>query len=409
MSHYRYLIAGGGMAADAAVRGIRSLDEEGSIGIVSEEPDPPYDRPPLSKGLWKGGEEDAIRRGTGELDVDIHLERRIERIDPDDRTVTDERGAVHSYDRLLLATGGRPRKLSDASPQVVYFRTREDYRRLRELAHEGDAFTVIGGGFIGSEIAAALALHEKDVTLVFPEEGIGGNVFPADLAHHLNETYAARGVDVRPETKVASVRRSRRFLLVATEGGDGEETPAEGPGSADTIRADGVVAGLGIEPNQELAATAGLEVAEEEDGGGIVVDERMRTSAEDVYAAGDVASVWSVPLGRRLRFEHEDQANSTGMHAGRAMAGAEERYDHLPFFYSDLFDLSYEAVGLLDPSLRVIADWEKEFREGVLYYLDDGRIRGVLLWGVRGKLKKARALIRSEERFTPESVRGTIT
>ncbi|MGD2069153.1 MAG: FAD/NAD(P)-binding oxidoreductase [Gemmatimonadota bacterium] len=398
MPHHKYLIVGGGMAADAAVRGIRELDEEGRILIVTEEPHPPYARPPLSKGLWKDGDEASIWRDTEELGVDIHVGRRVTRIDPDDHTVTGDRGVIYTYQKLLLATGGEPVKLADASPQVMYFRSLEDYRRLRKMAREEESFVVVGGSFIGSELAAALALQGKDVTMLFPEEGICRGVFPPSLSDFLTSYYRERGVDVRPGVGVASVRRSARFLLVATD----EE-------STQTLRADGVVAGIGIRPNDVLADTAGLDVVDEEAGGGIIVDAHMRTSAEDVYAAGDAAAVWCPPLGKRMRFEHEDQALSTGLHAGRAMAGADEEYDRIPFFYSDLFDLGYEAVGELDPSLQVVEDWADEFRKGVLYYLDDGRLRGVLLWNVWGKLKQARALIRSGEPLSVSSVRGRIS
>ena len=399
MPHYRYLIVGGGMAADAAVRGIRELDEEGSVGLLTEEPDPPYDRPPLSKGLWKDGDESSIWRETAELGADVQTGRRVIRIDPVDHEVTCERGAIYSYDRLLLATGGRPVELEDATPQVIYYRDARDYRALRTLVGdpENRSFVVVGGGFIGSEMAAALRTQGKDVTLLFPEEGLLRSILPPALSDHLTERFRSEGVDVRPGVGVASVRRSARFLLVATE----EET-------TDTIRAHGVVAGIGITPNDGLAATAGLEVVDEEDGGGIIVDAHLRTSAEDVYAAGDVAAVWCPPLGRRMRFEHEDQANTTGRHAGRAMAGADEELDHLPFFYSDLFDVGYEAVGELDPAHDMVEAWAEEHERGVVYYVDGGRVRGVLLWNVHGKLGEARELVRSDEKRTPEELREAI-
>jgi NADPH-dependent 2,4-dienoyl-CoA reductase/sulfur reductase-like enzyme len=151
---------------------------------------------------------------------------------------------------------------------------------------------------------------------------------------------------------------------------------------------DIVVAGLGIQPNVELAEQAGLRVDN-----GIVVDELLRTSAPDIFAAGDVANFANPALGIRMRVEHEDNANSMGAAAGRAMAGQGTPYTHLPFFYSDLFALGYEAVGELDPRLDVVSDWKEPFREGVVYYLKDGRVRGVLLWNIFGKVDAARALI----------------
>jgi len=394
MPHYTYLVVGGGMTADAAVRGIRELDEDASVGIVTAEPHPPYDRPPLSKGLWKGMEEERVWRETEALGADVHVGRRIIRVDPEERSVVDEAETTFTYDKLLLATGGRPRKLRDAVPQVLYFRTLEDYRRLRAMTEEGEAFAVVGGSFIGSEIAAALALQGKDVTIVFPEQGVCRRVFPQRLAEAMNDYYREKGVRVLAATQVAAVRRHGSRLLVSTVSSDHSET----------LRVDGVVAGIGIEPAVELAAHIGVETDQ-----GIVVDERLRTTREGIWAAGDVASVPVPALGKRVRVEHEDQANTTGRHAGRSMAGSEEPLDHLPFFYSDLFDRGYEAVGELDPAaLSVVEDWREPFEEGVLYYTAGGRVRGVLLWNVWGKLEEARALIRGREKRRKPDWAGAI-
>ena len=166
---------------------------------------------------------------------------------------------------------------------------------------------------------------------------------------------------------------------------------------------DGVVAGIGIEPNTALAQAAGLEVDN-----GIVVDALLRTSHPDIYAAGDVANFYNPPLGKRMRVEHEDNANTMGRQAGRNMAGDRPPYDHLPFFYSDLFDLGYEAVGELDARLEMVADWKEPFREGVLYYLRDGRVRGVLLWNVWGQVDAARRLIAEPGPFQPEDLIGRL-
>ncbi len=394
MSHHRYLIVGGGMTADAAVRGIRSADEEGSIGVVGEEPHPPYDRPPLSKGLWKGGDEERIWRGTDELKgVKLHLERRIERIDREERTATDERGTVYSYEKLLLATGGSPRTLDDAPPQVNYFRSYEDYRNLRAAADAGARFAVIGGGFIGSEVAAALAMNDREVVLLFPEEGICGRVLPRELSLRLNDRYRDEGVDVRPGSMVASVQKSGSEFLVAVE--ESEER---------AIRVDAVVGGLGIVPNTTLAEAAELEVDD-----GIAVNAAFRTDDPHIWAAGDVAAYWSPVLGKRVRVEHEDHANGSGMVAGRSMAGEEVEYDHIPLFYSDLFDVSYEAVGELDPSeTETVAAWDEPGERGVVYYHRGGRVQGVLLWNLRGKVRDARKVMRDRTFHDAEEMRRLI-
>ena len=391
MARFDYLIVGGGMTADAAARGIRELDSSGSIGILSAEPDPPYSRPPLSKSLWKGESEASIWRETDDAGVTLCSGRTVVDIDPTTRSVTDDRGARHEYGRVLLATGGTPRPLPFRADGINYFRTVRDYRALREATERHERFAVLGGGFIGSEIAAALRMNEKHVTMVVPEQGIGARVFPPDLARFVTDYYIARGVDVRTSTLASSVMRA----------GDGA---AIGLSSGETVSVHGIVAGLGIVPNVSLAAPLGAAT-----GDGIDVDDRLRTSVEGMFAAGDVARFHSPALGERIRVEHEDNALTMGRAAGRSMAGDDTPYDHLPFFYSDLFDLGYEAVGVLDSRLEIVSDWKDPYREGVTYYLDRGRVRGVLLWNVWGQVDAARRLIAEPGPHRAEYLRGRIS
>lgn len=390
MISYPYLIVGGGMTADAAVRGIRELDDTRPIGLIGAETDAPYARPPLSKGLWKGEPLEGIWRGTGQAGALLHLGRRVTAIDLAARTVLDDHGARYGFEKLLLATGGRPRRLPFGGKDVLYFRTLEDYRRLRTLADRGARFAVLGGGFIGSEIAAALASQNRSVTMYFPEAGIGSRVFPADLARFLAGYFEEKGVEVLAGRKVTNLVAKGLAYEVHADG----EPPR---------KVDAVVAGLGIVPETELAAAAGLEVDD-----GIVVDERLRTSDPAVFAAGDVARFPVPALGTRIRVEHEDNALSMGRAAGRAMAGDDSPYTHLPFFYSDLFDLGYEAVGALDPRGEVVADWKVPLREGVVYYLTAGRVRGILLWNTWEQLDAARALIAEPGPFRPADLLGRL-
>jgi 3-phenylpropionate/trans-cinnamate dioxygenase ferredoxin reductase component len=392
---YTYLIVGGGMTADAAVRGIREVDPGGSIGLVGAEADPPYKRPPLSKKLWAGKPLDSVWLEAGDRGAAIHLGRTVRALDLRAKRAVDDRGTTYAFDKLLLATGARPRRLPVGGHRVIHYRTLDDYRRLRTLADRGRRFAVVGGGFIGSEIAAALTANGKQVVMVFPGEAIGDRLFPRDLARSLNDAYRERGVEVLARHSVARVDERGDGLVLRARGTD--------TGRERAIPVDGVVAGIGTEPNVELATAAGLDVA-----GGIVVDDHLRTRHPDVYAAGDVASFRLHPFGVRRRVEHEDNARTMGRLAGRAMAGDPAPYHHLPFFYSDLFDLGYEAVGDLDPRLETVADWTEPYREGVVYYLRDGRVRGVLLWNVWRQVEAARRLIAEPGPFRPLDLEGRL-
>jgi 3-phenylpropionate/trans-cinnamate dioxygenase ferredoxin reductase component len=393
MEHRNYLIVGSGLAADAAIKGIRDVDCAGSILVFSDENDPPYDRPPLSKSLWKGAPVESIWRGTESAGAELRLGTAITSIDPSARRATDAMGNSFGYDRLLLATGGSPRRLPSADPSVIYFRRLGDFKRAWEAAGRGAEFAVIGGGFIGSELAAALAMNGRKVSLIFPGTCIGEHIYPRPLANFLNIYFRKRGVDVRFNERVERIERRSDKLLVRTSGN----------GAAVEVTVDVAVAGIGIEPNIGLAQAAGLKVQ-----GGIVVDDMLRTSDADIYATGDVASFPCWALQRWLRFEHEDNAEKMGRIAGRNMAGRFEAYRHVPYFYSDLFDLGYEAVGEIDSSMETVEDWQQKFHKGVIYYLTNGCVRGVLLWNVWGQVEAARELITSRSRQTPDGLIGRL-
>jgi NADPH-dependent 2,4-dienoyl-CoA reductase/sulfur reductase-like enzyme len=204
--------------------------------------------------------------------------------------------------------------------------------------------------------------------MLFPESTIGFRLFPHALAESVTDYYREKGVDVQTGVSVAD---------------------------AADLAGDAVVAGLGIVPNTQLAEAAGLPVED-----GIVVDEYGRVGGrDDVFAAGDVANYPSPVLGTRFRVEHEDHANTHGKVVGANMAGAQQVYDHIPFFYSDLFDLGYEAVGQVDSRLETVEDWQAPYTKGVVTYLgEDGRARGFLLWNVWDKVESAREALKSGER-----------
>lgn len=391
MKHYRYLIVGGGLAGDAAARGILELDVAASIGMISKESDPPYVRPSLSKGLWKGRPVGKIWRNTRDLGVELHLERTVTDLDPTEKYLRDNAGGEYTYDKLLLATGGSPIRLPFGDDNIIYYRDFQDYHRLRAWTERGEHFLVIGGGFIGSEIAAALTMIGKKVVMIFPEESIGANIYPSDLSQFLNDFYRGKGVEIVAGDVVTSLEQTGDHSIVRTRAGRSFEV-------------DGVVAGIGIRPNVELAQQAGLQVDN-----GIVVDEHLLTSAPDIFAAGDVAKFYHSALGKGVRVEHEDNALKMGKLAGRNMAGADEPYTHVPMFYSDLFELGYEAVGELSSKLETVTDWEEPFKKGVVYYLSEGRVRGVLLWNIWDCLPEARALLNAVGPFRAADLIGRLS
>ena len=217
------------------------------------------------------------------------------------------------------------------------------------------------------------------MTIVFPDSGIGARLFPAGLSTFVNDYYRSKGVDVVPEELVGEIAREGSMLRLTTD-------------TDLMIDADAVVAGLGIVPNTELAEQAGLGVDD-----GILVDEYGHADGrDDVFAAGDVARFPVLALGETRRVEHEDHANTHGRVVGANMAGADQPYDHLPFFYSDLFELGYEAVGDVDSRLATVEEWADPNRKGIVGYVDgEGRARGFLLWDVWDKVDAGRELIRS--------------
>jgi len=233
-------------------------------------------------------------------------------------------------------------------------------------------------------------MNGKHVTMILRGDGVGAKMFPAGLVKFLNRYYAEKGVDVQTLDEVAAVSRKGAKYSITTKKGR-------------SVDVDGIVAGVGIAPNTTLAEQAGLKVED-----GIVVDEFLRTSRPEIYAAGDVANFYNPALGARLRVEHEDNANDMGKAAGKNMAGEAEPYHHLPFFYSDLFDLGYEAVGDVNAKLQVVEDWKEPYNEGVVYYLKDGRVKGVLLWNVWEQVNNARKLIAEKGPFKLEDLKGRL-
>lgn len=380
MNKYDYLIIGGGMTGSSAVKGIREQDGSGSIGLISQEPFAPYDRPPLTKSLWDHGDIETIMRNLDEYQIEMILDTAVVKIDPIQKTVTTRDNQMYQYEKLLLATGGDPIKFPDSSDQVIYYRTREDFQHLLDLTLQKETFCVIGGGFIGSELAAALNKIGKSITMIFPESGITGNFLPNDLASYLIDYYQEKGINVLQNAKVDSIFKSDDSFTITYHYLDDEQNYA--------LNFDVVVAGIGIKPNDTLAKQAGLTVEN-----GIVVNEFLQTNNPDIFAAGDVANFFNFNLGKRTRVEHEDNANTMGKIAGVNMTGRQQKYDHFPIFYSDLFDLGYEAVGEINKSFTIFEDWIDLYKKGTIYYLQGDRVKGIIFWNLWGKVDEGKRLI----------------
>jgi len=395
---YTYIIVGAGLAGGCAADAIREHDKKGSVLLVGDEKHLPYDRPDLSKKLWFGKKkvEEIFLHDQNYYDengIHIKLGTRIVELDARRKAVRDGNGSSFRYEKLLLATGGIPRTLPIPGGNlegVCYYRYLDDYLRIRSEVKEGKSAVVIGGGFIGSEIAAALNTNRVKVTMIFPEPYLVQRVFPDYLGKAIQQHYIERGIKILNGDKPSSfVKDGDKFLTKTSKGKQ--------------VESDLLIVGLGIMPAIDLAQQAGLKISN-----GIVVNEYFQTSDPDVYAAGDNACFPYQALGQNMRIEHWDNAINQGKWAGRNMAGAHEQFDYMPYFFSDLFEFGYEAVGEVDSQLETFADWQKENDTGVIYYLKEGKVRGLMMCNVWGKVDAARELIKKGERVRPESLAGII-
>ncbi|MFT4108034.1 NAD(P)/FAD-dependent oxidoreductase [Propionicimonas sp.] len=335
----RYLIIGGGLAAAKAVEGIREHDRDSDIRLVTEEAHLPYERPPLSKDVL--GEKAEIESvfphpasWYADQGVGLVLGDPVASIDPVGRTATLHGGGLLPWDRALVATGSQVRRLGVPGadlPGIHYLRTIDESLALLSRLREGGDVVVVGGGWIGLEVAAAARAHDCRVTLIEPQaaplEGVVGPTLGAWFA----QLHEAHGVQLRLGTGVVAFTGDGRVNGVVTEGDV-------------TIPADVVVVGVGIRPRTELAASAGAQVED-----GVLTDARLRTSVDGLWAAGDVARWDSTLFGRRLRVEHWANALDGGLAAGRSMAGADVIYDPVPFFFSDQYDAGLEYAGYVPP------------------------------------------------------------
>jgi len=334
MPSVKYLLIGGGLASAEAARQIRRVDADGSIALVSDERLLPYNRPPLSKEYLRGEATESLEFASAadyeELRVTTVLGSAVTSLDAAASTATLENGEVYSYEQALLATGGSPVRLPVPGADlagVYYLRDASDAEAIGAAAKEAKRAVVVGAGFIGLETAASLRQMGLDVTVIEMADAIWPRFADRNLAAHVQKLSEARGVEFLMGNPVEGFE------------GDGGSVSAVLAGGT-SVACDLAVVGVGIRPNTGLAESAGLEVDN-----GIVVDDQMRTSAPNVFAAGDVANYPDPIFEKRRRVEHWGHAEYSGQVAGANMAGEEMRYDLLTYVWSDIFDLHLEAAG----------------------------------------------------------------
>ncbi|HTR97508.1 MAG TPA: FAD-dependent oxidoreductase [Candidatus Acidoferrales bacterium] len=382
--HHRYVIIGGGIAAAAAARGIRAHDREGSVLLVSRENHLPYRRGPLAREAWQGGfdlERLSIQPPEfyTENRIEVRLRREIVEIDADHHVLWDERGDSLGFDHAVLATGSRPRRLRAVGSErsgVRYFRDLEDFLDLEHRMGHLQHVTIVGGGGVALELTTALRTIGREVTLVLPDEYPLRRVLPRELGETLLETLRRLDVEIVTGDTLVEIEEAGDVLHARTASGNSLDTQL-------------VIVDQGTEPQLELGEAAGLETDD-----GVVVDELGRASKPGLWAAGDVAEFPYLALGQLMRVEGEDHSEHHGFAVGANMAGASTPYAHLPWRALAFGGLQLVAVGELDAQLDHQLAWLDPEREGVVYYLRDDVVRGVLMLNVADRLEWARALIR---------------
>ncbi|KAA1395323.1 NAD(P)/FAD-dependent oxidoreductase [Aeromicrobium ginsengisoli] len=374
------VVVGAGLAAAKAVESMREAGHAGTITLIGEEPERPYERPALSKDYLQGnGSKDDLfvhpEEWYAEHDVVTRFGETATSIDRDARTVSLASGDTVPYERLLITTGSRPRTLELPGADldgVVSLRRIGDSDRIREAYARASSVVIIGAGWIGLETAAAARAAGLPVTVLEYAPLPLGRVLGDELATYFADLHRRNGVDLRTSVEVTAIT-----------GTDGRVSGVRV--GEEEIAADLVIVGVGISPNAELAAEAGLEVDN-----GILVDEHLRTSDPAIYAAGDVANAYNSTLGDRLRVEHWDNAIRQGQLAGRTVLGRDDTYDWQPYFYTDQFDLGMEYVGRGGAADDVVIRGDKAGGEFIAFWLDGDRVTAgmnVNVWDVNDDLR----------------------
>lgn len=376
-------VIGAGLAGAKAAEALRKAGFDGRIVLVGEEPEPPYLRPPLSKDYLRGESELAEivvqpEAWYAEHQVELRTRARILAIEPASREVVLGDGERLAVDRLLLATGAAPRTLPVPGADldgIFYLRTVADADAIRAAVADADRAAVIGGGWIGTEVAASLRQLGLPVALIIDGAAPLERVLGPEVGAVYADLHASHGVELVRNQRAVAFRG--RTAVEAVETADGTR-----------VEADLVVVGIGARPRTELAEAAGLDVRD-----GIVVDEYLETSVPGIFAAGDVAAAWHPRYGTRLRVEHWDNARRQGRAAARNLLGAKEAYDRIPYFYSDQYELSMEYTGYAPAWDRVVFRGDPSSRAFVAFWLREGRVVAGMNVNVSGVTDAIRKLV----------------
>jgi 3-phenylpropionate/trans-cinnamate dioxygenase ferredoxin reductase subunit len=379
-----FVIVGGGMAGAIAAQTLREEGFDGKITLLGQEPNAPYERPPLSKDYLQGkAERDSIfvhpEPWYAEHAVELSLGSAVTSLDPASRTVTTATGERMSYDKLLLATGSKPRHLDVPGADLdgaYYLRNVEDSDGLKIKFADANRVVIIGAGWIGLETAAAARAAGLDVTLLVSGDLPLEHVLGPEVAPIFDELHRSHGVDLRYRTTAVELT-GRHGTVTGVMLSDGTR-----------IDADMIIVGVGVAPRTELAAAAGLKIDN-----GIVVDEHLRTSDPDIFAAGDIAQTYSPRLGRHIRVEHWANARRQGAVAAKAMLGQDAVDVRPSYFFTDQYDLSMEYTGDIGPAGydRVIFRRHADSNEMIVFWLYEQRIQAgmnINIWDVADDIER---------------------
>ena len=393
MSADNLVIVGAGQASAVATRTLRRRGYDGRITIVGEETERPYQRPPLSKEFITTADDSGLfllpEDWTETQGVELRCGVRATKVSAADGAVLLEDGTSLPADRVLLATGGRPRRLQDTEgDRILYLRTKADAERLREHLHPAARVVVIGAGFIGAEVASSARTLGAEVTLLEAAPVPLSRVLGVRLGRTVARLHTEAGVDLRVDTQVESVRQRGEEVVVSTSTGE--------------VVGDVVVVGIGIVPNDEIARDSGIEVDN-----GVLVDEYCRTSLEHVYAAGDVANHYHPLFETRMRVEHFDNANKQASAAANNMIGRTTVFDDPHWFWSDQYERNLQYVGHAAPTDQLVIRGDLESPSWSAFYLRDGGVRAAFAMDNAEDVMVARELVSARADVDPARLANT--